>query len=136
MLAFDGNTAPYLQNAYVRIKAIFRKVDIDNKDILNFDMKNLENFISDNNVFEHNLTLGLLSFKEIIYDVADNLELHKLCNYLYNLASTFHKFYENCSISKAENDDIRRNRLILCSITAETLRIGLSLLGIDVLDLM
>lgn len=136
MLAFDGNTAPYLQNAYVRIKAIFRKLDINEKEIfINNKIENL-NLISEDNSFEHNLAFNLLSFKEIVYDVSETLELHKLCNYLYNLASTFHRFYENCSISKAPSEDIKNSRLTLCYLTAETLKTGLSLLGIDVLDYM
>ena len=136
MLAFDGNTAPYLQNAYVRIQAIFRKLKINIDEILEKNLNTNIKLISDNNNYEHNLVLSLLSFKEIVYDVAESLELHKLCNYLYNLAAIFHKFYENCSINKAPNEEIKISRLLLCYITAETLKSGLDLLGIDVLDFM
>jgi len=136
MLAFDGNTAPYLQNAYVRIQAIFRKLELNITEVLENNLNKNINLISENNNYEHNLVLNLLSFREIIYDVAESLELHKLCNYLYNLASMFHKFYENCSISKAPNEEIKISRLLLCYVTAETLKTGLNLLGIDVLDFM
>lgn len=129
MLAFEGNTGPYLQNACVRIYAIFRKGELDKHQA--------KHSIIINNSYEHALAIKLSALPDIVHNVANNLHIHTLCDYLYDLASTFHRFYEHCPVLAADNtDDVRNSRLSLCALTVETLELGLSLLGINVLEKM
>ncbi|MFN7096573.1 MAG: arginine--tRNA ligase [Gammaproteobacteria bacterium] len=128
MLAFEGNTGPYLQNACVRIHALFRKGQIDRHQI--------KQKIIINSPFEHVLAIKLSAFPDIIHTVANNLQLHTLCDYLYDLASTFHRFYEHCPVLSDNEIAIRDSRLALCSLTVNTLALGLDLLGINVLEKM
>lgn len=129
MLAFDGNTGPYLQNAYVRIYSIFRKGNIDVAIIEKSALKIIT-------PIEHTLAVKLSAFPDVVLSIAQNLNLHVLCDYLYDLAATFHKFYENCPVLTDENVDVRHSRLLLCDLTARTLKQGLSLLGISVTERM
>lgn len=129
LLAFEGNTAPYLQNAYVRIRAIFRKGNIK-IEYLSIPKLQLASDI------EHTLAVKLLEFPDLIYSVADDLSLHRLCDYLYDLAATYHQFYEHCPILATEDQIIRNSRLVLSDITARTLKLGLDLLGIKTLEQM
>ncbi len=129
MLALEGNTAPYLINAYVRIKSIFRKGEIDPVTITG-DMINLEEDA------ERALALHLLQLPRIVGSVADSLEPHRLCTYLYELAAGFHKFYEKCPVLTAETDAQRSSRLALCDLVARTLKLGLGLLGIETVERM
>lgn len=127
MLAFEGNTAPYLQNAYVRIQSIFRKgefaVDVGTAIHLEHDT-------------ERTLGLLLLRLPRIIDQVAASLEPHRLCGYLYELAAAFHAFYHSCRVLNAETDTLRQSRLQLCALVGRTLGLGLSLLGIPIVDRM
>jgi arginyl-tRNA synthetase len=129
MLAFEGNTAPYLQNAYVRICAIFRKGNIDVNNLGDAPIQLTTDI-------EHALAIKLLEFSDLLYSVADDLSLHRLCDYLYDVASTFHKFYEHCPILSSEDQTTRSSRLQLANLTARTLKLGLGLLGINVLEMM
>jgi arginyl-tRNA synthetase len=129
MLAFEGNTAPYLQNAYVRVCSIFRKGAIN---LAELSSKKI-NIIDPN---EHLLALKILEFPDVVYVVAADLSIHKLCNYLYELAATFHKFYEHCPVLSVTEEALRNTRLVLCALTARTLAMGLNLLGIAVLEQM
>lgn len=129
LLSFEGNTAPYLQNAYVRIRAIFRKGSIQPDDLLHAK-------ICLTTEAEHNLAVKLLNFPDVIYSVSDNLSLHSLCDYLYDLAAMYHKFYEQCPILSNEDKTVRASRLLLSDLTAKTLRLGLDLLGINALEQM
>lgn len=128
LLSFDGNTAPYLQNAYVRIRAIFRKGNVD--------IASIQSPIKITTDIEHVLSIKLLGFPDVLYTVADNLSLHSLCDYLYDLASTYHRFYEQCPILSNEDKQIRDTRLLLSEATAQTLKLGLDLLGIQTLEKM
>jgi arginyl-tRNA synthetase len=127
MLAFDGNTAPYLQNAYVRIRAIFRKGEIApppaDTPILAAEPAELA------------LGKQLLAFGETVRAAAAESRPHLLCVYLHGLATAFHHFYENCPVLKAE-EPTRTSRLALCALTAEALALGLDLLGIGVVEEM
>jgi arginyl-tRNA synthetase len=130
MLALDGNTAPYLINAYVRVHGIFRKGEID-----------FTSFSADHvqvqEPAEKALVLKLMQFGSTVDSVADSLEPHRMCNYLYELASAFHKFFESCPVLKSDvPDDVRRGRLSLCKLVALTLEQGLGLLGIGVVKRM
>jgi arginyl-tRNA synthetase len=126
LLAFDGNTAPYLQNAYVRIRAIFRKAGL--RQAPSAQVKLVE---------PNELALGrkLLDFADSVFIAAEEYRPHYLCLYLFELATLFHKFYESCPVLSAAND-VRKSRLVLCDLTASTLRQGLNLLGIDVVEQM
>ncbi|HEX7010628.1 MAG TPA: arginine--tRNA ligase [Phycisphaeraceae bacterium] len=129
MLALDGNTAPYLQNAYVRIRSIFRKGNLDADHVL-------PQAIRLAHAAERQLALKLLQFPRVIAATAQSLEPHRLCNYLYELATAYHQFYEQCPVLSAPDDATRDSRLALCELVARTLKQGLSLLGIDVVEQM
>ncbi len=134
MLAFDGNTAPYLQNAYVRIRSIFRKAGKAQAwPCLGFE--NTDKLIITEPA-EKNLTLKLLQFPVAVAGVAESLEPHRLCTYLYELAATYHQFYEKCPVLTAPDDATRDSRMALCAVTAKTLQKGLELLGIQVVEQM
>jgi arginyl-tRNA synthetase len=125
MLTFDGNTSPYLQYAYSRIQSIFKKTDIQPSNVI----------IS--NEQEENLAQKLLKFNEIVNTAAQKAMPHLLCNYLYELATLFMRFYETCPINKDDVEaQIKSSRLALCKTTSDIVKQGLSLLGIDVLDRM
>lgn len=128
MLALEGNTAPYLQNAYVRIRSIFRKGEVVENTL---DPKSIRAEASE----ERALCLQLSQLPNIIEQVATSLEPHRLCTYLYDLASAYHRFYENCSVLKAEGET-KQSRLALSAVTARTLKIGLELLGINTVERM
>lgn len=131
MLAMEGNTAPYLQYAYARIRSIFRKgVAPESPGTA------VPGFFHIDHPAERTLVLTLVQFGGVIRSVAGRLEPHHLCNYLYTLAAAFSGFYENCPVLKADTDAQRRSRLALCDLTARTLKQGLGLLGIEVLDRM
>ena len=87
-------------------------------------------------VEEKALCLKLLQFGSALSSVAEHLEPHRLCTYLYELATTFSSFYEACSVLKADSETSRLTRLLLCDLTARTLEQGLALLGIRVLEKM
>ncbi|MEI6338071.1 MAG: arginine--tRNA ligase [Verrucomicrobiota bacterium] len=120
MLSFQGNTAPYLQNAYVRIRSIFRKLDGEFDAGVPLQIETPA---------ERALAVKLLQFAETVPLVLDDFRPNLLANYLYELADTFHGFYEACPVLKSEGST-RGSRLLLCDITARTLSKGLALLGI------
>ena len=129
MLALDGNTAPYLQNAYVRIHSIFRKGQIEPDDLAGVSIQ-----VAD--PAERAMAIKLLQLPSAVAAVADSLEPHRLCTYLYELAASFHQFYEACPVLNPPDAATRDSRLRLCDLTARTLRFGLGLLGIDVVEQM
>lgn len=125
MLSFDGNTAPYLQYAYSRIRSIFRKTNEPLGEIVI------------NNEAEESLATALLAFPDAVEQVAQKAMPHILCTYLFNLAGTFMHFYEACPILKDDIDEsTRRSRLTLCELTSRVLKQGLGLLGINVMEQM
>ncbi|KKK93247.1 hypothetical protein LCGC14_2694810, partial [marine sediment metagenome] len=130
MLALEGNTAPYMQYAYARIRSIFRK-DEDRSEI--GDRRSKDLCIAE--PAERALGLKLLQFPETIQSVADECLPSTLCTYLYELAGAFMTFYEACPVLKAD-EPTRSSRLALCDLTARTIQTGLSLLGIETLEQM
>ncbi|MEE3290598.1 MAG: arginine--tRNA ligase [Pseudomonadota bacterium] len=126
MLAFEGNTAPYLMYAYARIKSILRK---DEAQGFNPSIQSISE------PEERLLLLKILQLDEIVQAVANECFPNQLCNYLYELAGLFMRFYEACPILKASKT-IKSSRLALAALTAETLRVGLDLLGIETLEQM
>ena len=129
MLALQGNTAPYLLYAYVRVQGISRRGEID--------FANLGENVKIGLTEEAELTLAkhLLSLSEVLDTVAAELLPNRLCQYLFELSQKFNQFYEQCSVLKAEEPQ-RTSRLMLCDLSARTLKLGLSLLGIQVLERM
>ena len=128
MLSFQGNTAPYLQNAYVRIRSIFRKAEVEGIGIQSGP-------ISISEPAERALALQILKFGEILHAVLEDQRPNLLCLYLYELADSFHHFYEACPILKSEGG-IRSSRMELAGVTSKVLKTGLGLLGIGVPERM
>jgi arginyl-tRNA synthetase len=125
MLSLHGNTAPYLQNAYVRIRSIFRKAEgasLSPAPVLGEPA-------------ELNLAKRLCQFAEIVPQVLNDFRPNILANYLFELANSFHAFYEACPVLKAE-EPARSSRLALCELTGRVLQRGLKLLGIEVPERM
>ena len=131
MLSFQGNTAPYLQNAYVRIRSIFRRGGLDPEAAGDVGVSLILSEPA-----ERDLAKKLAGFAETLPAVLDDFRPNLLANYLYELAGTFHTFFEACPVLKADAGSPRETRLTLCRVTARTLRVGLGLLGIDVPERM
>ncbi|MBA6378243.1 MULTISPECIES: arginine--tRNA ligase [unclassified Colwellia] len=129
MLSFEGATAPYLQYAYSRVQSIFSKAKIEQV-----------NFSADITIIEPQekaLALKLLQLEEVLDAVISESMPNLLCNYLYELASLYMSFYEACPILKEGIDqDVKQSRLALCLSISKTLKQGLDILGIDVMERM
>jgi arginyl-tRNA synthetase len=121
MLSFDGNTAPYLQYAHARIRSIFRRGEAGS----------VPSTLRVVAAEEKNLAMALLAYPTVVREVADSLSPHKLCGYLYEVATIFSNFYEQCPVLKADSDAERASRLRICEVTARVLESGLGLLGIE-----
>ncbi|HMJ06425.1 MAG TPA: arginine--tRNA ligase [Chthoniobacterales bacterium] len=128
MLSFQGNTAPYLQNAYVRIQSIFRKAGAPP-----ITDRRLPLTLSE--PAEKDLAKRLCQFAEIVPTVLNDFRPNVLANYLFELANSFHAFYEACPVLRSE-EPVRSSRLALCQLTARILQRGLQLLGIAVPERM
>ncbi|HDR2893207.1 TPA: arginine--tRNA ligase [Enterobacter asburiae] len=129
MLAFEGNTAPYMQYAYTRVLSVFRKANIDESVLANVAVQ-----ISEDR--EAQLAARLLQFEETLSVVARDGTPHVMCAYLYDLAGLFSGFYEHCPILSAESEEVRNSRLKLAQLTAKTLKLGLDTLGIETVERM
>ena len=130
MLALEGNTAPYLQYACVRIRSIFRKGGAENAER---GARNAELSLAAPE--EIALAKHLLNFGLVLEAVADEYRPNFICNYLYELAGRFARFYENCPVLKAAEPE-RATRLALCDLTARVLNRGLDVLGIETTEQM
>lgn len=129
MLSFEGATAPYLQYAYSRIQSIFTKAGID--------AKSTTTPVSIEAPQEKALAMKLLQLEEVLDAVISEGTPNLLCNYLYELASLYMSFYEACPILKDEiTEQVKLSRLALCSSIANTLKQGLDILGIEVMERM
>ena len=128
MLALQGNTAPYLLYAYVRVQGISRKGNID------WETLNKQNITLEDNS-ELVLAKHILQLSDILKEVEKDLLPNRLCQYLFELSQKFNQFYDRCPVLQAEADK-RASRLMLADLTARTLKLGLSLLGIEVLERM
>jgi len=129
MLAFEGNTAPYMQYAYTRVLSVFRKADIDESALAQAQVTITEDR-------EAQLAARLLQFEETLSVVARDGTPHVMCAYLYDLAGLFSGFYEHCPILSAESEAVRNSRLKLAQLTAKTLKLGLDTLGIETVERM
>jgi arginyl-tRNA synthetase len=131
MVAMNGNTATYMQYAYARVRSVFRKggIDLDqlraSHPVIRLDLP-----------AERALALRILRFSEALEFTVVDYRPNQLTTYLFDLASAYSTFWEQCPVLKAETPAIRDSRLVLCDLTARTLKQGLSLLGIDVVEKM
>jgi arginyl-tRNA synthetase len=128
MISFRGNTGPYLQYATTRIRSIFRRAGIDQAE--------LHGPIVLLAPAERDLALKLLGFGAVVTQVADTAQPHQLCGYLFELASLFTTFYEQCPVLKADDEETRRSRLALCAAVLRVLTTGLGLLGVPLPERM
>lgn len=129
MLSFEGNTGPYLQYAYTRIRSILRKANIE--------ASSFDSAIVIEAEQEKALALKLLQFNDCIEQVAAEALPHLLCTYLYDLASLFMTFYEACPMLKeGVSEEAKLSRLSLSIKVSEVLQTGLGLLGIEVMEQM
>ncbi|MWP62044.1 arginine--tRNA ligase [Gilliamella sp. Pas-s25] len=128
MLSFEGNTAPYLQYAYTRVLSIFKKSNITEDSLTGNIYLETDK--------ERALAIRLIQFDETISTVAREGTPHVLCAYLYDIATLFSSFYENCPILTADSESLMQSRLKLACLTAKTLKIGLDMLGIKTVDKM
>lgn len=128
MLAFEGNTAPYMQYAYTRVASIFKRAEVDQTNL------SLPLVLTDER--EKALAIRLLQFEETITQVARDGTPHVMCAYLYDVAGLFSGFYEHCPILTAESDAQRQSRLKLALLTQKTLKTGLETLGIQTVERM
>ncbi|MHC4415192.1 MAG: arginine--tRNA ligase [Planctomycetota bacterium] len=126
MVAFEGQTGPYLQYAHARVCSIFARADMDpdGPDVVEAELTITE-------PAEKKLALTLLRYPGVVADVAQTLEPHRLCTYLYDLANAYSTFYEVCPVLKADRAPLRRSRLRLCRLVRRVLADGLELLGIE-----
>ncbi|MFA0068707.1 arginine--tRNA ligase, partial [Vibrio breoganii] len=128
MLAFEGNTAPYMQYAYTRVASVFAKAGVS--------MDDLQGDIIVTDEKEKALIAKLMQFEEAVQAVAREGQPHIMCSYLFELAGQFSSFYEACPILVAEDEAVKQSRLQLAALTAKTIKQGLSLLGIETLERM
>ncbi len=148
MLAMNGNTATYMQYAYARVRSIFARgqAEIENPNspltpgpspAAGRGEKNpLRDSLTLGNAAERGLALELLRFSEALTAVVADYRPNHLTNYLFALAGRYSTFYEECPVLKAETPELKRSRLALCDLTARTLKQGLALLGINVVEKM
>src|SRR5487761_1579957 len=128
MISFRGNTGPYLQYATTRIRSIFRRAGMTEADA--------RGPVLVAEPAERELALKLLGFGAVVTQVAGTAEPHRLCAYLFEVASLLTAFYEQCPVLKADDDETRQGRLALCATTLRVLTAGLGLLGVPIPDRM
>jgi len=131
MISFRGNTGPYLQYATARIRSIFRRADAEAG-----AQETPGPGVSVAAAPERALALRLLGFGAMVTQVGETAEPHSLCAYLFDVASLFTTFYEECPVLKAEPASLRARRLALCALTLRVLTVGLGLLGVPVPERM
>jgi arginyl-tRNA synthetase len=131
MLAMTGNTAAYMQYSYARVRSIFDKGGVDPAALRTSGAAII---ISD--PAERSLGLAILRFSEALDKVVADYRPNHLTDYLFDLASKYAVFFENCPVLKAESEPLRTSRLLLCDLTARTLALGLNLLGIETVERM
>ncbi|MFO0820991.1 MAG: arginine--tRNA ligase [Pirellulales bacterium] len=132
MLALDGNTAAYMQYSYARVQGIFRKGNIDPAALVAHPDSRLHLV----EPAERALALALARFPEALADALADYRPNLMTVYLYEVTRRFSAFFEACPVLKADTDQVKRSRLLLCALTAKVVRQGLQLLGIQVVDRM
>jgi arginyl-tRNA synthetase len=145
MISFRGNTGPYLQYATARIRSIFRRADAGAAGVAGAQDGELAGAaeaaaravgVTLTAGPERALALRLLSFGAMVTQLGETTEPHRLCAYLFDAASLFTTFYEECPVLKAESESLRVSRLALCALTLDVLARGLGLLGVPVPERM
>ena len=131
MVALRGNTATYLQYSYARVQSIFARGQVDVE-----LLRSAGHAITLEHEKERALGLQLLRFSEAIEEVVADYRPNHLTNYLFELATNFSGFFETCHVLKAESDDLKNSRLLMCDLVARTLRTGMALLGIQTVEKM
>lgn len=129
MLALRGNTATYLQYANARVHGILRKLETSTEKL----QQDADEIVFTEAV-ERQLAMQLLRFEEVINEVLNEYKPNLLCNYLFDLAQLFARFFDQCSVRDAASKEIQQSRLQLCGLTSRTLTCGLDLLGIESLE--
>ncbi len=124
MISFRGNTGPYLQYATARIRSIFRRAGAE------ADPGTRGSRVAVTAAPERALALRLLDFGAVVTQTGETTEPHRLCAFLFDVASLFTTFYEECPVLKAEPESLRARRLALCALTLRVLTAGLGLLGV------
>ena len=127
LLAFDGNTAPYILNAYVRSRSILRKAGATAPPIHPIILEKPA---------EEEISRQLLRFGDVVELATSDRKPHHLCGYLFETAGMFHRFFEACPVLQAKSPALHQSRLTLTSLTGDILRDGLQLLGIPTLEEM
>ncbi|MFC6276024.1 arginine--tRNA ligase [Psittacicella hinzii] len=125
MISFEGNTAPYMQYSYARIRSILRRFALP-----------ADPQVQITNEHERNLVLKLQEFADVLTKVENQLMPHLICAYLYELSSTFNSFYEHVNVAKTEDAALQASRINLINYTAQVIALGLDLLGIKVVERM
>jgi arginyl-tRNA synthetase len=131
MVALKGNTATYMQYAYARVLSIFRRGGVDIA-----ALRDQRPAIVLDRPAERALGVELLRFSEAIDFTLADYRPNQLTSYLFDLANRFSTFFEQCPVLKAETGELRNSRLLLCDLTARTIKQGLELLGIEVVGKM
>jgi len=131
MLAMTGNTATYMQYAYARVRSIFARGNVDVE-----ALRVSGSPILLNSPAERALALELLQFSEALDQTVADYRPNQLTSYLFDLANRYSTFFEQCHVLRAESDELRQSRLLLCDLTARTIQKGLELLGIEVVEKM
>jgi len=131
MVALEGNTATYMQYSYARTQSIFAKgqIDVD-------ALRDSSTEITLDHPTERALALALLQFAEALDETVADYRPNQLTSYLFELAKRFSDLYQQCHVLKAESESLRNSRLLLCDLTGRTIKQGLDLLGISVVDKM
>jgi arginyl-tRNA synthetase len=139
MISFRGNTGPYLQYATARIKSIFRRAgeaEAGQAEAGQAEAAARRSGVAITAGPERALALRLLDFGTMVTQLGETAEPHRLCAYLFDVASLFTTFYEECPVLKAEPASLRASRLALCALTLDALTLGLTLLGVPIPDRM
>ncbi|MCE5268712.1 MAG: arginine--tRNA ligase [Planctomycetaceae bacterium] len=131
MLAMTGNTATYMQYAYARVRSIFAKGGVDIE-----QLRASGSPIVLNSAAERALAIEILRFSEALDMTVADYRPNQLTSYLFDLANRFSTFFEQCPVLRADTDELRQSRLLLCDLTARTIQKGLELLGIRVVEKM
>ena len=141
-----GNTAAYMQYSYARVRSIFGKAGVEASELKRAgssstpigaeDRPARSDLLLISMPQERSLALALLQFSEALTRVAADFRPNFLTGYLFELAGRYSDFFEHCPVLKAETDELRISRLLLCDLTARTLERGLNLLGIDIVERM
>ena len=132
MLSLNGNTAPYMLYAYARICGIVRKAT-DHEEGADMVWPEMANIVISDEA-EVQLIRNLVKLPDMLNEVENELYPNKLCDYLFETSQMFNKFYESCSVNKAETAELKASRLTLCTVTAGTIKLLMNLLGIKVVE--